>query len=273
MSSRPTAIPGEGPKRAPRPDAPAVTVTPIVSVEAETPFAALAPDAIAAEPTFDDDAADFFRVGESLPPPATVEVDDERDDERDHAARGDVSASDRVALAAAARRRAFSRHVLGVVALAVVVCIAAFVRSATGAPSSVSTPVATAIAKSTSPAPETVVAKAEAPAAVASAEAPAPAAPAAAPTVAPDAPAEISPAAARVAREDARRLLEGGSAAAAAAAGVRSVDLDPTDAEAWLILGAAYQLAGKGTEARNAFRSCSKLAKRGNVGECRAFVP
>ncbi|MEA2752463.1 MAG: hypothetical protein QOI41_6606 [Myxococcales bacterium] len=264
MSSRPTAIPGEGPRRAPRPDAPAVTVTPIVSVEAEASLAALAPAAIAAEPTFDDDAADFFRVGESLPPPATVEVDDERD----HVARGDVNAFDPVALAAAARRRAFSRHVLGVVALAVVVCIAAFVRSATGAPSSVSAPVATALAKSTPPPPETVATKAEAPAAVASAEAPAPA-----PTVAPDAPTEISPAAARVAREDARRLLEGGAAAAAAAAGIHSVELDPTDAEAWLILGAAYQLAGNGTEARNAFRSCSKLAKRGNVGECRAFVP
>ena len=47
----------------------------------------------------------------------------------------------------------------------------------------------------------------------------------------------------------------------------------PTDAEAWLVLGAAYQLAGKGTEARDAFRLSTKLATHGGVGECRAFVP
>jgi hypothetical protein len=60
---------------------------------------------------------------------------------------------------------------------------------------------------------------------------------------------------------------------AAIAAGAQSVELDLTDAEAWLILGAAYQLAGKGAEARSAFYGCSKLAKRGDVGECRALVP
>lgn len=47
----------------------------------------------------------------------------------------------------------------------------------------------------------------------------------------------------------------------------------PTDAESWLVLGAAYQLAGKGTEARDAFRLSTKLATHGGVGECRAFVP
>jgi Flp pilus assembly protein TadD len=77
---------------------------------------------------------------------------------------------------------------------------------------------------------------------------------------------------ARTAREDARRALDRGAVAAAITAATSSVELDPTDGDAWLILGAAYQVAGKSAEARNAFASCCKLAKRGDVSECRAFA-
>ena len=245
-SSRPTAIPGELPKRVADPVAPN-------------------------DAPFDDDAADFFRVGETAPPLAMLEVDEAH--EATHGGRlGGGSA-----LAAAERRRAFSRHVLGVVVLSVVVCIAAFVRSATGAPSATGAAAALNVnARAALAAP--AVTTATAPPVVAPAEAPVAAVAAVAavppePWVAPDVASERSPTAARVAREEARRLLEGGAAAAASAAAIRSVELDPTDAEAWLILGAAYQLAGNGTEARNAFRSCTKLATHGGVGECRAFVP
>jgi hypothetical protein len=244
LSSRPTSIPGDLPECAPD------TVAPVVPLESE----ADADDAI-----FDEDAADFFRVGESAPPLVMLEVAEDHE-----AATGRPAAASALAVAAAERRRAFSRHVLGVVVLSVVVCIAAFVRSATGAPSTIAR-AAPAAMTAASP----VVAPVEARVALVAAVAPVTPEPAAVPDVA----RERSPAAARVAREEARRLLEGGAAAAATAAAIRSVELDPTDAEAWLILGAAYQLAGDGTEARNAFRSCSKLATHGGVGECRAFVP
>ena len=48
--------------------------------------------------------------------------------------------------------------------------------------------------------------------------------------------------------------------------------LDPTDGEAWLLLGAAYQEKGLNAEARRAFTSCLKEGKRGPMGECRAML-
>lgn len=73
-------------------------------------------------------------------------------------------------------------------------------------------------------------------------------------------------------KKDARRALERGKTADAIAAGERSVALDPTDGEAWLLLGAAYQEKGKNAEARRCFVSCLKEGKRGPLGECRAMV-
>lgn len=127
---------------------------------------------------------------------------------------------------------------------------------------------------------------AETQAAVAQAQPQAQAAPAAAAPAAPEpstasAPAAIPPTAAAPAvaggdavadKKEARKQLERGKAAAAIEAGERSVASDPTDGEAWLILGAAYQQAGKLGEARRCFTSCSKEAKRGPVGECRAML-
>jgi Flp pilus assembly protein TadD len=48
--------------------------------------------------------------------------------------------------------------------------------------------------------------------------------------------------------------------------------LDPTDGEAWLLLGAAYMDRGKPVEARKAFASCVKQGKKGPMGECAAML-
>ncbi len=114
------------------------------------------------------------------------------------------------------------------------------------------------------PAPEPV--KAADPAAV-------PAAAAAAPADAPAAPAAAtSDKTALQEKNDSRRALERGKLADAIAAGERSVALDPTDGEAWLLLGAAYQEKGKNADARRCYSSCVKEGKRGPVGECRALI-
>jgi tetratricopeptide (TPR) repeat protein len=114
------------------------------------------------------------------------------------------------------------------------------------------------------------------PAAVAPAAAPEPAAAApvaAAPADAPAAPAvATSDKSALQEKNDSRRALERGKLADAIAAGERSVALDPTDGEAWLLLGAAYQEKGKNADARRCYSSCVKEGKRGPLGECRALI-
>jgi hypothetical protein len=73
-------------------------------------------------------------------------------------------------------------------------------------------------------------------------------------------------------REDARNALEHGKAKDAIEAATRSITVDPTDAEAWLLLGAANQEAGHPADAHAAFVECTKQAKTGNVGECGAML-
>jgi Flp pilus assembly protein TadD len=80
------------------------------------------------------------------------------------------------------------------------------------------------------------------------------------------------PAAALVARRTSQGALERGNAKASIEAGEQSVTLDPTDAEAWLILGAAYQARGTYPEARRCFSSCVHIATRGPRGECAALL-
>ena len=126
-------------------------------------------------------------------------------------------------------------------------------------------PAATPVATDTSAAaPETAAAAPEAPSA-------------ASPSTdsADDAPSESSKADIRSAREakrEALRALEHIHLAAAIDAGERSVALDPTDADAWLILGAAYQRRGKYREARRCFTTCAHQAKRGDRFECSALL-
>jgi hypothetical protein len=109
---------------------------------------------------------------------------------------------------------------------------------------------------------------------------PAAATPAATPEVQAAAAQANAPAAAPVAsdktaaqeKKSASQLLEHGNAKGAIEAGERSVALDATDGEAWLVLGAAYQEVGKNADAKRCFNSCVKEGKRGPISECRAML-
>ena len=87
-----------------------------------------------------------------------------------------------------------------------------------------------------------------------------------------EAPAAVDKASAREEKNASRRALERGKVTDAIAAGERSVALDPTDGEAWLLLGAAYQDKGNLGEARRAYTACTKEGTRGPIGECRAML-
>jgi hypothetical protein len=73
-------------------------------------------------------------------------------------------------------------------------------------------------------------------------------------------------------KEAARIALERGKRKDAIEAAQRSVDLDPTDAEAWLLLGSAQQDSGHWKEARESFVACTKQGKKGPIGECRMML-
>jgi hypothetical protein len=159
-------------------------------------------------------------------------------------------------------------------------------------------PVTTALAKAPStddvPPPPTVTTEAPAPE---SATAPTPSAPqpsasaeaqpAPQASAAPEAPAtqpaadtasesapttEPDPKAAAKEKHASQLALERGKVADAIEAGARSVALDPSDAEAWLILGAAYQQKGDLVKARQTFHACLEQGKRGPKWECAQFA-
>ena len=73
-------------------------------------------------------------------------------------------------------------------------------------------------------------------------------------------------------KERSRSALERGRVAESIAAGERAVALDPADAEAWLILGAAYQQKGDAKSAARSFKACVDQGKRGPKGECAAML-
>jgi cytochrome c-type biogenesis protein CcmH/NrfG len=210
---------------------------------------------------------------------------------------------------ARSRRARFARYVIGTVAAATVLCAAAFVKTAfeqgwgvpsqhaSAAPSAAAAPEVAAVEPpapalapapapepARAPAPEPAVAAAPAPA-VAMATEPVTAQPGAAqapgPEVAPVEAVQTTQAAAanpapagnaKKDRESARFALERGDLGGAITSGERSVGLDPTDGEAWLILGAAYQSRGELTEAKRCYRACVDQATRGPKGECRAMA-
>jgi tetratricopeptide (TPR) repeat protein len=88
---------------------------------------------------------------------------------------------------------------------------------------------------------------------------------------APRDPKEIAKEAAN-AKVKARTSLEWGKAGDAIVAGEKSVALDPTDAESWLILGAAYQEKGDSKNAVRSFQACLEQGKRGPRNECAAML-
>lgn len=69
----------------------------------------------------------------------------------------------------------------------------------------------------------------------------------------------------------AQKALEHGQVARAITFGEQSVQLDPTDAEGWLILGAAYLQKGAFKDAHRCFTSCVKQATHGARSECAAL--
>lgn len=73
-------------------------------------------------------------------------------------------------------------------------------------------------------------------------------------------------------KKDSRVALERGQFKKAVDAGERSVALDPTDGEAWLMLGAAYQSQGNNADAHRCFAACLKEGKKGPLSECRAML-
>ncbi len=69
-------------------------------------------------------------------------------------------------------------------------------------------------------------------------------------------------------RNRAKRALESGRLKEAVTAGEHAVTLDPTDADAWLYLGAAYQELGDQGNANRCYRACLAQGTHGNKGEC-----
>jgi DNA-binding response OmpR family regulator len=67
--------------------------------------------------------------------------------------------------------------------------------------------------------------------------------------------------------------LANGSIAHAVELARRATVANPTDANAWLTLGAAYAASGNASAARDAYRSCVTLARTANVSECRILSP
>lgn len=106
------------------------------------------------------------------------------------------------------------------------------------------------------------------------ADAPAPVASAAPSASASAAPTAAAPADgdAKAEKKAAQQALERGKVADAIVHGERSVELDPTDGEAWLILGAARQEKGNPLGAREAYGKCLKLGTRGPKNECAAML-
>jgi len=69
----------------------------------------------------------------------------------------------------------------------------------------------------------------------------------------------------------AQRALERGRVNEAIAMAIDYTNAYPTDAFGWLVLGAAYDQAGRRTEAREVYRTCASKAKGAYIGECRAL--
>jgi tetratricopeptide (TPR) repeat protein len=77
---------------------------------------------------------------------------------------------------------------------------------------------------------------------------------------------------ARREKRESQRALELGHVGEAIALGEKSVAVDPTDREAWLILGAAYQHSNAPDDARRCFQACIAQGKRGATWECAAML-
>jgi tetratricopeptide (TPR) repeat protein len=73
-------------------------------------------------------------------------------------------------------------------------------------------------------------------------------------------------------KRDCQVFLDRGAFAKAVEAGQRSVAVDPSDGEAWLLLGAAYQSLGRVGDAKRSFSACLRQGKKGPLAECKAML-
>jgi hypothetical protein len=74
------------------------------------------------------------------------------------------------------------------------------------------------------------------------------------------------------ATRDAQRALDRGDTGKAVDLARQATSADPSNAEAWLTLGAAYEATGRASLARAAYQSCAAHGKGERVGECRALA-
>jgi len=74
------------------------------------------------------------------------------------------------------------------------------------------------------------------------------------------------------ATRDAQKALDRGDTARAIDLARKATSGDPSNAEAWLTLGAAYEAAGRASYARGAYQSCVAHGKGERVEECRALL-
>lgn len=178
---------------------------------------------------------------------------------------------------ARARRAELTRYVKGAVAVAGVLCLVALARVGLhlDGPGHDGEGSLVAQASGSLPSLTGAVVPTEAPPAQPSTPAASPVTAAAVlPTPAPPVPsvAPPDPKTLLARKQDARNALDRNQPARAIEAGEAIVAADPSDAEAWLLLGAAYQQQGNWDSARRAFASCLRQGRRGPIGECRAML-
>ncbi len=70
----------------------------------------------------------------------------------------------------------------------------------------------------------------------------------------------------------AQRALDRGQTAAAISFAHQATAANPSDAEAWLTLGGAYDMAGNKAAAKNAYQSCVAHGSGSRVSECKALL-
>lgn len=209
----------------------------------------------AQERAFDDADERFFLAEDSLAPVAVADLAES--DEAAQRARLDSP-----------RRRAFARGVGAVVLLATGMCVAAFTGRGPPLLGAASSAIATSKQVVGAPVPVAV----PVPVVGVPVTAPVPVPSSQAAFNAGRTPAAIDPVAALEARERARRALSKGDVASAVTLATHSVQLDPSEADAWLVLGAAELARGAHTQARSTFRACTKAATRGPRRECERML-
>lgn len=243
-------------------------------------------DEISVPPVSSDLDEAFF---ESKPPPPNARVPMELEPTRD------LRMEQLTSPAAHARRAQLAKYVKAVVGVSLVVCFLAFVRVAiqrnhsTPQVGETSAMAATSPPAQATPAPATKIEnepeQAAQPAPQQPADTPPEAAdsraglgpvpnpePTASAPASPDEPVTPDPAEAKKEKHKSHIALEQGKTDESIQHGELAVKLDPTDGEAWLILGAAYQSKGNWTDARRCYRSCLTEGKRGPRGECSAML-